>query len=323
MQIKPQDAYQEKNRAMKTKITTALILASLSSFAQQEIMYSQYMNNQLAVNPAYAGSKEYPSATFINRKQWVGFDGAPTTQALSIHSPILRKNVGLGLMVENDRIGVTGRLNVYGAYSYQLNLGFGNRLSAGIQGGISHYSSVYSNPEDFKVWDKEDPVFAADRRVTVPNFGFGIYYQFKDKIFGGLSVPRLIDYRDRKKFDNYLSGTPKDQRHFYFLGGFSLNAGMIKIKPSTLVRYVPAAPVQADINITTLWAEALSLGVSYRTGDAIIAMAGFRLDKKLRVGYSFDLTVSRMKYYSSNSHEFLLGYDLYKEVIKMKTPRFF
>lgn len=120
-----------------------------------------------------------------------------------------------------------------------------------------------------------------------------------------------------------LRGTPREQRHFYFLSGFSIPAGAIKIKPSVLMRYVPAAPVQADINLSTLWADALTLGLTYRTGDAVVAMAGFQVNKRLSFGYAFDLTVSRMRYYSSNSHEVMLGYDLYKEVIKMKTPRFF
>lgn len=309
---------------MKTHLTTAaLLVAALSSFAQQDMMYSQYMNNQLAINPAFAGTGEFPSATFLHRKQWLDFEGAPTTQAFSLHSPILRKNVGLGLMVENDKTGVTNRLNISGCYSYHLNLGYGNKLSAGILGGMSYYSTAFSDPK-FRVWDTEDPVFAADKKTSVPNFGFGLYYRYAEKFYAGISVPRLIDYRTEPFKNDYFKEIPREQRHYYFTSGYSMNAGdHIKIKPSVLIKYVQAAPVQADINVSVLFSDAFLAGASYRTGDAVIAMIGFQMNKKLRVGYSFDMTVSGMRNYSSNTHEILVGYDFYREYIKMKTPRFF
>ena len=267
------------------------------------------MNNQLSLNPAFAGSKGYPSATFIHRKQWLDFEGAPSTQAFSMHSPVLRKNVGLGLVVENDKICVTNSLNVYGNYSYSLNLGNGNKISAGIRGGISHYTSVFSDPSKFRIWDFEDPVYASDRKVTVPNFGFGLYYSISDKFFAGVSIPKLMDYRKQPKYREFLNDMPKEQKHYYFTSGFTVNAGSsLKLKPSVLLRYVPAAPMQADVNLSAVLADALTIGASYRTGDAVIGMLGFQLNKRMKLGYSFDMTVSRLKNYSSNTHELLLGY---------------
>lgn len=310
---------------MRAHFTTiAVLTATLSSFAQQDVMYSQYMNNQHAINPAFAGSGDFPSAAFLHRKQWLDFEGAPTTQAFSLHSPVLRKNIGLGLMVENDKVGVTNRLNVYGSYAYHLNLGYGNKISAGIQGGISHYSSVFSDPSEFRIWDTEDPVFANDRKAMVPNFGFGLYYRYAEKFFAGISIPRLMDYRDVPGNRDYFKDVPREQRHYYLISGYTVNAGNgIKLKPSFLIKYVEAAPVQGDFSLSVAWADVLTLGASYRTGDALVAMAGFQMNKRLRLGYSLDMTVSGMKYYSSNSHEILIGYELYREIIKMKTPRFF
>ncbi len=147
----------------KHLITSVLVLASFISIAQQEIMYSQYMFNGQAINPAVSGVKGHPGLTFLHRKQWLQFEGAPVTQSFTLNGPVLQKNVGLGLLVENDKVGVTNRLNVFGSYAYHMNFGFGRKLSAGIQGGVSNYSSVFSDPSKFRVWHTEDPVFTTDK----------------------------------------------------------------------------------------------------------------------------------------------------------------
>lgn len=305
-------------------ITTALVLASFISLAQQEIMYSQYMFNGQVINPAVSGVKGHASLTFLHRKQWLNFEGAPITQSFTLNGPVLGKNVGLGLMVENDKVGVTNRLNIFGSYAYHLNFGFGKKLSAGIQGGVSNYSSVFSDPSRFRVWNAEDPVFASDRKVTLPNFGFGLYYHHSDRFYSGISIPRLLDYRKGPIYSENLKDIPKEQRHYYLTSGYTLKAGNnFKITPSFLVKYVQAAPIQGDFNLSLLFSETLTIGGSYRTGDAIAGMIGLQLNNRLRFGYAYDMTVSNLKNYSSDTHEILVGYDFFKEVIKMKTPRFF
>lgn len=309
---------------MKTKTTLAILFLTTISFAQQDIMYSQYMFNPLVSNPALAAGSEFPAFSLTHRKQWVDFDGSPTTQAFTFNSLILRKNVGVGLVVENDKIGVTKQTNISGSYAYLLNLGFGNKLSFGVKGGISRYRSIYSDPSRFHVQDPEDPVFLADNQISVPNFGFGVYFKHKENFYSGISIPKLIDYRKFDKIDKIIADAPKEQQHYYLMSGLSVQAGeKIELKPSFLVKFVPAAPVQGDMNLNIVFSDFFLIGGSYRTGDAAVLLAGLQLDHRLRIGYSFDITVSNLRNYSSNTHELSLGYVIVKETIKMKTPRFF
>jgi type IX secretion system PorP/SprF family membrane protein len=95
------------------------------------------------------------------------------------------------------------------------------------------------------------------------------------------------------------------------------------IKPSVMVKYVDKAPAIADFNVNVLLSNILWLGVGYRTNDAVVGMVELQLSKKLRIGYSYDYTLSDIQQYSSGSHEFMLGYDFGYDIMKMKTPRYF
>lgn len=140
---------------MKKLSTTILIsLISFLAFSQQMPVLSQYMFNGLVLNPAYSGSKDFMSATLMVRKQWAGFEGAPVTQNASIHGPLKKKRIGLGLMISNDKIGITNQTDIYGSYAFHIPLQKG-KLSLGLQGGFSYFKSVFS---ELTYWDANDPV---------------------------------------------------------------------------------------------------------------------------------------------------------------------
>jgi type IX secretion system PorP/SprF family membrane protein len=103
---------------------------------------------------------------------------------------------------------------------------------------------------------------------------------------------------------------------------FNLNDNF-KFKPSVLLKYVESAPLEADINAHFLYRDQLWLGASYRTNDAITAMIEYQTNTRWRIGYAYDFTTSTMRNYSSGTHEIMIGYDFGKEIIKVKTPRYF
>ena len=72
------------------KIITIAVLSLVmhTNYAQQDAQYTQYMYNTISVNPAYAGSRGVMSILGLHRSQWVGLDGAPRTQTLSVHTPL-------------------------------------------------------------------------------------------------------------------------------------------------------------------------------------------------------------------------------------------
>ncbi len=282
--------------------------------AQQDAMVSQYMFNGLFLNPAYAGSHDYFSSTLLYRQQWVNFAGAPSTAIVAVDGPLLNKKMGVGLIASNDKIGVTNQTDVYANYSYFLKMGKG-KLSFGIKAGASQYKA---SVKDLTVWDQNDQVFTGTIRTAwIPKFGFGSYY-YTDKFYAGFSIPALLAYGDVKSLNIDVS------KHYYLTSGYVFTVDeKFKIKPSFLLKYQSAAPVQIDLNLTVMFIDQFALGVSYRTGDAFVMMAEYQANKRFRIGYAYDITTTAIKSYSSGTHEIMVGFDFGKNIIKTKTPRFF
>ena len=296
-------------------------LGTISVTAQQELMVSQYMFNGLLVNPAYAGTHDYFSASLLHRSQWTNLDGAPTSQVFAIDGPVANDKLGVGLLINNDQIGVISQLDISANLAYHLELGTGD-LSFGIKAGGAMYSATLS---DVVVWDGNDEVYTSNNisGKFVPKFGFGVYYH-SEKFFAGVSVPLIYSMDDNV----ILQGSSADN---YFSQHYYLNTGMVfepntnlAIKPSILVKYEQAAPVEVDLNCNFLLYRRLWLGAGYRTGDAIIGMIEYNITPQLRVGYSYDFTTTEIRDYSNGSHEIMLGFDFGRDVeIKKRSPRYF
>jgi type IX secretion system PorP/SprF family membrane protein len=291
-----------------------------NAVAQQHPLFSQYMFNGLYINPAYAGSKDFVSTTFIARKQWAGFEGAPSTQIASLHAPLKKKRVGLGVVISNDKIGITNQTDFYGSYAYHIPTNSGI-FAMGLSAGFSYYRSQFS---DLTVWDPDDPVYETNSLSNVlPNFGAGLYY-YSQKFYAGVSVPQILSYDNDKSLAIEVERTHKVVRHYFMTSGMIVETGgELKLRPSVMVKYVDNAPLQYDINLNFILSDIIWLGATYRSEDAVIAMAEYQVSKKLRIGYAYDITLSELRTYSSGSHEIVIGYDFGFNVLKMKTPRYF
>jgi type IX secretion system PorP/SprF family membrane protein len=169
-------------------VAVAFLVPGGPLYAQQHPMFSHYMFNGLFINPAYAGSKDFVSTTLIARKQWTGFEGAPSTQIASIHAPLNNRKMGLGAAISNDQIGITHQTDFYMSYAWHLPLENG-KLSLGLNGGFSYFKSQLS---DLSVWDPDDPIYQSNSLSNIlPNFGAGAYY-YSQHFYAGLSVPQLM-----------------------------------------------------------------------------------------------------------------------------------
>lgn len=309
---------------MKNLIAIFIATLTLSTaYAQQEIMVSHYMFNGLFLNPAYAGSHEYMTATALHRSQWVGMDGAPSTQVFGFDAPLFNNSIGAGLSVINDRIGDTRQLEINANVSYHIQLDRENehRLSFGIRAGATNYSA---NLTDTKVWDSNDPVFSNDiNNALIPRFGAGIYY-YSDRLYVGVSVPTIY------AADQKIKLNIDDLRNSYYTKHYFINAGVVfaagskfKIKPSTLVKVEASAPVSIDLNCNVLYNDLIWLGVSYRTGDAIVALLDVNVTPQFRIGYAYDFTLSQLNRHSNGTHEVMIGYQFGKDKVKTRSPRYF
>ena len=310
---------------MKKLIVLCLLTFSATVLlAQQELMLSQYMFNQMVVNPGYAGSKPYLSADAVYRKQWVDFPGSPTTQAFSIHSPVGLTNMGLGLGVTHDALGIEDKTDIYINYSYHLKLTEQLKLGLGLRGGLALYAAHH---ERSIYWDPNDPVFPREtQNNTIPNAGVGAFLYHR-LWYAGVAIPNLLSFDPSRPLSINTDDAKMIEhkvRHYYITGGyvFEINQDVV-LKPSVLTKYTWNAPVEVDINLNALLMERLWLGVSYRTGDSFIGLIGVNITKQLRLGYAHDFTMTDIKDYSDGTHEITLGYDFGFDILKMKTPRYF
>jgi type IX secretion system PorP/SprF family membrane protein len=161
--------------ALKYIILTAAILLSGSSLmAQQDPMFTQYMFNTLAINPAYAGSRNVVSATALLRSQWTGIEGAPKTGTFTIDAPIMDKRFGIGLQLLTDKLGVTQTNAAAVSLAYRIRLDEGT-LSFGLQGNVTQYRADLTTVP-LSSNDAYDPAFAYNVNKSLFNFGTGAYY---------------------------------------------------------------------------------------------------------------------------------------------------
>ena len=303
---------------MRTKILIfALMLTCYSGFAQQDAQFTQYMYNTININPAYAGSRGVMSIFGLHRTQWVGLDGAPTTNAFSLNSPIGNSNLGIGLSFVNDKIGPTNDNTISADVSYTIPMSEDYKLSFGIKasGNIFNLDTDKLTPAQ-----ANDPNLNNFNNKFSPNFGAGIYLH-SDKLYLGLSVPNFL--QDSKYSDNDVA-VFQERMNFYFIGGYVFDLSpSIKFKPAVLTKLVTGAPLQVDASVNFLFFDKLMLGGAYRWDAAVSALAGFQITDGLFIGYSYDMETTNLRRYNSGSHEVFLRFELFNKVSKMVSPRFF
>ncbi len=287
--------------------------------AQHTPLTSQYLFNGLVINPAYAGSRDALTANLTHRQQWVGFEGAPVTQTISIHSPMGRTKVGLGLLLYNDRIGVSNEIGLFSNYAYRLRLGTG-KLSLGLGAG---FTVLRANWTDVALQQSNDQSFSANTQAAIrPNFSTGAFYYTKTW-FAGISLPFLFVHR----YDVNETGFRFNQERFdaqpMLTGGYVFELTEdLKMKPTALIRYRLESGVQADVSGNLIIKDKVWAGISYRTGDAIIGMIEVLPTPQWRLGYAYDLGLSALRPYHNGSHELLVQYEFgYR--IRVRDPRYF
>ncbi len=305
---------------MKNIITIVLLVfIAHASMAQQDPHYTQYMHNMSLMNPAYAGSKETLSTGLLYRKQWVQIEDAPTTATLFAHLPV-GKNVGTGLSVITDKIGPVDETNIYGDFSYTLNLGGEHKLSLGVKTGLTlHKVGLYSDIYN-TLPDANDPAFSENSSNSYFNFGSGLFYHTK-KYYLALSVPNFLK-SNHLDFNGLQYGS--EFSHYFLTGGYVFDISeSLKLKPFFMMKSAFNAPTSVDVSANMLYKEKLEFGVTYRLDDSFGAMVNFAITPELRVGYAYDHIVSDLNVATSSSHEFILLYDIKFTKKISESPRFF
>jgi len=298
-----------------------VMMLSLQAFSQQVPLYSQYMLNGFLLNPAIAGAEGYTAVNLTAREQWIGFKDAPGTYALSFQTRMLKNSyisksssvkkrqryssrsgkVGLGGYVFNDRNGAVERTGIKISYAYHMffsrsQLSFGLAASA-YQFRLNDEKIILENPDD-DFWNN------AHGTTFIPDADAGIYYDARNW-YVGFSVDQLFE--SVIKLGNTGYDQYKMERNYYLLGGydFELNDRII-VTPSTLVKFAESGALQLDISGKVYYDQTYWGGLTYRTGNALIIMAGLSIDR-LIFGYAFDVSMSSIMKHSFGTHEFIFA----------------
>ncbi len=310
---------------MLKRISVLFLFLSLTAtvFAQQEPMYSQYVYNGLLINPAYAGTREVFSATAMMRNQWIGIPGAPRTGVMSVESLMKNYQIGLGLNMVYDEIGITNHSGISGIYSYKVYFPQSS-LSFGLQAGIGFYNSTYTQSK-YSDNSQTDPAFIQDYHRILPNFSFGMYYH-SDRFYLGVAEMNILGRTIQEKI---YPNAANDMgigiaSHYFVTSGYLFDITEDwKFQSSFLVKYVGGAPLEADLNALVLLRDLLVFGASYRSYASLDVMTHIRINKNLSVGYSYEYSTNELNNFTTGSHEIMLRYQFAGGDRKFVSPRYF
>jgi type IX secretion system PorP/SprF family membrane protein len=288
-------------------ISIMMMLLCFQLRAQHNPVMSQYMFNGLVINPGYAGAGDVLNATISHRNQWTGFEGAPVTSVISIHSPLKKKKLNAGILVYTDKFGVSRSTSFNGILSYRILVGSGS-LRFGLTGGADLVTHAW---DQITTTNSGDVAFSnGPERYTTPTGGAGFYYE-GSRMFLGLSAPKIFS-------DN----RGKTYKPFLLTAGYLIKLkNDFLLKPSLLARYIHGSPFEADLNLNCYYKQ-VGFGASWRTNDAIVLLLQYRLTEQLSAGYSYDAGITRLRTVNKGSHEIMLKYEFGFKV-NAPGPRYF
>ncbi|MCC9074449.1 type IX secretion system membrane protein PorP/SprF [Flavobacterium sp. F-65] len=299
----------------KTKLGVILLILFIynTTWAQRESQFTQYMYNTTSINPAYAGSRGVMSIFGTHRNQWVGLDGAPITNVVSINAPIEYSNIGLGASIINDKIGPMTENSISADFSYTINTSDEYKLSFGLKATANLLNVDFTK---LSVYDPSDPRFQGniDNKFS-PNIGAGVYWH-SDVSYVGLSVPKMLEtsYYDKSADNTASSFVVKERMSYYLMAGYVFDLDYnLKFKPSMLTKIVRGTPLQMDLSANFIFDEVFTAGIAYRWSAAISGMVAFQVSDNLSIGYSYDAETTKLANYNSGSHEIFFRYELSKK----------
>jgi len=305
-------------------ISSALILVTGTTIAQQVPFSSQYYTNPFVTNPAFTGNHERVNAFLTHRSQWTGISGAPQTSYLTIDGPIEAKNIGLGLNVYSDVTDIMSRVGAFANYSYKLKINDDNNLFIGLALGAINQKIDFSK---VVVRDADDPfLFTESQSKTAFSADFGLGYTFK-KLEIGIAAPQILGNTMKYKKTDDGSSYYTFARHYQ--GSIKYVFDVVKEKeitayPLIMVRYATGSVFQYDVNAVLDWKKIGWVGVTYHSNYAVAISGGLRY-KNIAVGYAYDLGIGKVKKFTGSSSEFLLSYTFggapKEEVAKVEDPK--
>lgn len=293
-------------------ILALYIVMCHTAAAQQLPIYTNYLLNNYAYNPAVAGSSKDMVVNINYRNQWVGFDDAPKTYGISLHSGLgKQKKAAIGALLNSDNTGLLSKTSGYLTFAYHVKLNKTYKLGLGVSIGMMQYRiKLY----DAKTADSGDELLTGNLLSNNVFDSNGGLYLYSDKLFFGASTYQYIGNKITWK-DSKSNLNP----HFYITAGYMFTVSKkISIQPSALVKFSKPVPAQPEFSLRAFYNKLFWIGASYRLHDATSILAGVTaLKNKLTVGYAYDIPNTKIRTYTSGSHEIVLTYQFIKPKKKL------
>jgi type IX secretion system PorP/SprF family membrane protein len=314
--------------------TVAILLSGKSTFPQDPT-FSQFYANPLYLNPALAGTGDCSRVVFNFRQQWPSFSGGFKTYSVSADGYVKPLSGGLGIMAySDDAAGLVNSLKLSGIYAYHLKMSNSVSLNAGIEGS---YFQQKLNWDEFVFSDMinyNDGTVNPGSSGEVPpdnltaatvDFAGGLLLGVREKYFIGFAAHHL----HQPDLEHYLNGSnPLYLKYTLHAGAlFTIiegnrrdDKGKLILSPNVLYQQQQESR-QLNLGMNMEYFP-LALGMWYRHNfdnpDAVIFLVGI-VHKRYKFGYSYDLSLSKLKGNSGGSHEVSLAILLNCDV-KRKKP---
>ena len=288
-----------------------MIILHFYSYAQQLPIYTNYVLSDYAYNPAVAGSKIVPVASINYRNQWAGFTDAPKTSLVSLHGGIgKQKKIALGLLINSDKTGLIGKTSGYLTFAYHVKLNSTYKLGLGVSVGMAQYRiRLY----DAKIADSGDELLTGNVLSNNVFDSNGGLYLYSDKLFFGVSTYQFLGNKINWK-DSKSNLSP----HLFVTLGYTFDLSKtISIQPTALIKFNKPSPIQPELTVRAFYKKMYWVGTSFRINDAFSFLAGVTIKDKLSIGYAYDIPVSKIRSYTSGSHEIVLSYKFIKPKKKL------
>lgn len=300
-------------------LSILVVLFPLQLLGQLFPLSDHYVVNALAINPAFAGCHDALSVTISYRNQWVGFKDSPKSYVLSVHSPVYNDRIGLGLLIENNSLGIFKETSFLGNYAYRMELWDG-KLALGLGFGLTVYNIAWN---ELVAADANDvQLMNNPESAVLPAFSLGTYY-YTSKYFIGISMPLFLSHELDKSTGKYKIGNNFSGSNYFFTGGYEVSISpQVKLLPSLLIKYHPNNAIQIDYNAQINLKERIWMGIGYRNRNILVGMIQCQLNYQIRMAYSYDYNFGSIGKYMNGSHELVLNYVL-KFTRKVIGPRQF
>lgn len=289
---------------MKKFLSSIILLVALNTFAQQLPQYTQYMFNQYAFNPAYAGVNKYWEATTLNRYQWIGITDAPRTFTLSAHGPLKNEKIALGGYLYTDVTGPTRRIGFQTSFTYHVKLSENINMSFALSGGFNEW---LLDADKITTYHPDDFYFSNGLLKSFdPDAKFGFYIYHPDWYFGA-SLGQM--FHNKVSFlATQIDSQTFMEDHLFFNGGYKFRIGEDwGIEPTMMLKMGLPAPIKFDAGVRGIYKETVWLGFGWRSNDAVNGFIGFQYKEMLNIGYAYDMSITNLKNFNTGTHEVMLS----------------